>query len=370
MSERPLIIYDDRMLEHHPTGWDPDHPEWTQAVMELLAEQYPDKSPEEWSHPERPERLTAIRDRLRDDAMPELSWEAAEPATNQSLARVHAPGYVSFIDSLEGRACWLNVDTTAVSPGSVEAAKLAAGAGIRAVDAVMNAGPRRAFSVIRPPGHHATADSAMGFCLFNNVAVAAAHARAAHGCERVMIFDWDLHHGNGTQEIFYRDPGVLFVDLHCAAPFYPGTGHLEERGAGAGQGTVINVPLPAGSGNSALLATMDRVVAPAAAAYRPELILVSAGFDAHYLDQTMFVDESGFATLTARLCELSDRFCEGRLVLMLEGGYHADALAGGTEACVRIMAGETAGEPALDEEDPGLVAVDAAAGYHRSVLAV
>lgn len=370
MNERPLIIYDEGMLEHHPTGWDPDHPEWTQAVMELLAEQYPDKSPDEWSHPERPERLTAIRDRLLAEGMPELTWAAALPAEAEALRRVHSTDYVTFIESLQGRSCWLNVDTTAVSEGSVRAAKLAAGAGIQAVDAVMNAGPRRAFCVIRPPGHHAASDSAMGFCLFNNVATAAAHARAVHGCERVMVFDWDLHHGNGTQEIFYEDPGVLFIDSHCAAPFYPGTGHLDERGAGAGEGTIINVPLPVGSGNSALMATLDRVVAPAAKAFRPDLILVSAGFDTHHLDQTMYADESGFAALTGRLCELSDRLCDGRLVLMLEGGYHADALAGGSEACVRIMAGETAGEPAIDDEDPGLAAVETAADHHSSVLAV
>ncbi len=196
----------------------------------------------------------------------------------------------------------------------------------------------------------------MGFCLYNNVAVAAAHALAEHECRRVLVYDWDLHHGNGTQEIFYRSGEVMFVDSHCAPPFYPGTGVLEETGEGAGQGTNINVPLPGQSGNSTLLAVADRILAPAAERFQPDLILVSAGFDTHHLDMTMAMDDGGFAHLCARVARLADRYCNGRLVLMLEGGYHADALAGGAEACIRAMAGETLESMEQDDSDPGLPA--------------
>lgn len=364
MNERVSCFYDERMLGHHPTGWDPDHPEWTEAVRALLAVQYPDKPPESWTHPERPERVSAVRDWLASTALPRLDWRVPEPASEAALRRAHTEEHVRYINSLHGRSGWLSVDTTAVSPESVTAARLAAGAAIAAVDLVMDGDTRRAFCLVRPPGHHALPERAMGFCLYNNVAVAAAHALAAANCRRVMVFDWDLHHGNGTQAVFYDNPDVLFIDTHCQAPFYPGTGHIEETGEGRGAGTTINVPLPPGSGNAAMLSAIERIVAPAARLFQPDLLLVSAGYDMHGLDQTMTMDNAGFGALTARVAGLADELCGGRLALVLEGGYHADALAGGVEASLRAMVGERMDEAEQDDNDPGLAAVERAAAFH------
>ncbi|MEJ2604624.1 MAG: histone deacetylase [Gammaproteobacteria bacterium] len=358
-----LIIHDERMLEHHPTGWDPEHPDWTESVKALLAEQYPDKDFEHYAHPERPQRVVAITDRLRDEPVAGTRWLTSEPAEPPELERAHTREHVAFIESLIGRACWLSVDTTAVSPGSVMAAKLAAGAGIVAVESVLQGDAKRAFCLTRPPGHHAGAARASGFCLYNNAAVAAAHARSL-GLERVLILDWDLHHGNGTQEIFYADRDVLFIDTHCAAPFYPGTGALQETGADAGRGTTINVPLPPGSGNAAFLRAMETIIVPAAEAFRPDLVLVSAGFDAHWLDQTFGMDESGFAAATASLCGVADRHAEGRLVLCLEGGYNAESLAASAHATIATLAGTMPGATNVLDEDPGFTAVDEAAAFH------
>jgi acetoin utilization deacetylase AcuC-like enzyme len=180
----------------------------------------------------------------------------------------------------------------------------------------------------------------------------------------VLILDWDLHHGNGTQEIFYADRDVLFIDTHCAAPFYPGTGALQETGADAGRGTTINVPLPPGSGNAALLRAMETIIVPAAEAFRPDLVLVSAGFDAHWLDQTFGMDESGFAAATAGLCGVADRHAEGRLVLCLEGGYNAESLAASAHATIATLAGTMPGATNVLDEDPGFTAVDEAAAFH------
>lgn len=358
------IYYDEAMLGHNPTGWDPNHPEWTEAVKALLAAQYPDKDLDGFSHPERPQRVTAIFDKLQAEPIAGTRWVRPGPAEPPELVRAHAREYVEFIESLKGRACWVDRDTTAVSPDSVQAAKLAAGAGIDAVEAIARGEAERAFCLVRPPGHHALPERAMGFCLYNNVAVTAAHARAQLGWERVLIWDWDIHHGNGTQAIFYDEPGVLFIDSHCQAPFYPGTGALEETGAGRGEGFNLNVPLPFGSGNAALLKVVERIVRPAAAAFRPDLILVSAGFDPHWLDQSFAMDESGFAVLTRQMCDLADEFAQGRLVLTLEGGYNAESLAESAHACISVLAGGEAAAVNVLAEDPGLAAVEAAAEYH------
>lgn len=358
-----LLVYDERMLAHDPTGWDPEHPDWTASVKQLLALQYPDKDLESYAHPERPQRLATIVEELRSAPVPGARWEGTEPAEPPELERAHSREHVEFIESLIGRSCWLSVDTTAVSPGSVLAAKLAAGAGITAVEAVTAGTASRALCLVRPPGHHAGAAQAMGFCLYNNVAVAAAHARSL-GLARILILDWDLHHGNGTQDIFYTDPDVLFVDTHCAPPFYPGTGTLEQTGAGAGRGTTMNIPLPAGSGNAALLRAMETIIVPAAEAFRPELVLVSAGFDAHWRDGTFEMDESGFAALTAGLCGIADRHAEGRLVMCLEGGYNAESLATSARATAAALTGSLPDTLYVLAEDPGIEAVDAAAAFH------
>lgn len=364
-----LIYYDEGMLDHNPAGWDPGHPEWTEAVKALLAEQYPDKDLNDYSHPERPQRLSAIVDKLQAQPIVNAHWMRPRPAEVSELARVHTREHVDFIEALRGRSCWLSVDTTAVSQGSVQAAGLAAGTGISALEAIARGEASRAFCLVRPPGHHALAERAMGFCLYNNVAVAAAHAREALGWPRVLIWDWDLHHGNGTQAIFYQEPDVLFIDSHCAAPFYPGTGMIEETGEGAGEGFNLNVPLPNGSGNRALLAVAEDIVRPAAAAFRPDAILISAGFDPHHLDQTFVMDETGFAALTRRVRDIADEFAHGRLVLMQEGGYNAESLAESAHACIRVLAGDEAETVNVLDDDPGLPAVADAAAYHADRIA-
>jgi len=368
MADEVLIVYDGAMLGHNPTGWDPAHPEWTDAVKAILAEQYPDKEFDDFAHPERPTRLSSIVERLTMAPVPGTRWIAAEPAEPPELYRAHSRGHVDFIEALAGRSCWLSVDTTAVSPDSVSAAKLAAGAGVTAVEAIRRGEARRAFCAVRPPGHHATADHAMGFCLYNNAAVTATHARAL-GYERILIFDWDLHHGNGTQDIFYADPQVLFVDTHCEAPFYPGTGLVEETGQGAGEGYNLNIPLPHGSGTSAMLAAVETIIAPAAAAYRPELVLVSAGFDCHRNDQAFTMDEQGFGELAAGLCRIADAHAGGRLVALLEGGYNAESLAASAHAVVEAMAGIPPGPGERFEDDPGVPALGAIARSLAPALA-
>lgn len=209
----------------------------------------------------------------------------------------------------------------------------------------------------------------MGFCLYNNMAVAAAHARSVLGDARVMIWDWDMHHGNGTQAIFYDDPHVLVVDSHCTAPFYPGTGMLAETGAGAGVGYNLNVPLPVGSGNAALLDVFEQVVASAARAFRPDILLVSSGFDCHYLDMTCAMDATGYAAIARRMCTLADELCDGRLVLLLEGGYNAQALADSAYAVVSALAGNPVNALNVLPSDPGCAAVSEAAAFHAESIA-
>lgn len=357
MASTVLVYYDMGMLGHNPHGWDPGHPDWTEAVKAMIALQYPNSSLETYSHPERPDRVTAIVDRLLLEPIDGVRWTLPAAASITQLEQVHDATYVAHIESLEGQSCWLAKDTTAVSPGSVAAARLAAGSGISAVNAIAAGEAQRAFCIVRPPGHHAHPDRASGFCLYNNLAITAAHARNVLGYQRVMIWDWDMHHGNGTQAAFYSDPTVLVIDSHCAAPFYPGSGLLAETGAGAGLGYQLNVPLPVGSGNAALLEVFEKLVRPAAHAFQPDILLISSGFDCHYLDMTCAMDEAGFAMLTQRMCDLADELCDGRLVMLLEGGYNAQALADSAHAVIKVLAGNPAGAIKVLPEDPGCAAV-------------
>lgn len=274
-------------------------------------------------HPERPERLAAVLTALRT-AFPDLIWKDAPRADRSKLQRVHAASLVDVVlapipEGLVG----LDPDTVA-SPGSAEAALRAAGAGIAAVDAIVGGGALRAFCAVRPPGHHATADTAMGFCLFNNVAVAARHAIDVHGLKRVAIVDFDVHHGNGTQAIFEHYPQVLYASSH-QAPLYPGTGDERETGCG----NVFNVMLPPGADGAAFRSVWRFRLLPALDAFAPELLLISAGFDAHRNDPLaeLQLEAGDFGWLTRELATIADRHAHGRIVSLLEGGYDLQALA-------------------------------------------
>jgi acetoin utilization deacetylase AcuC-like enzyme len=278
-------------------------------------------------HPERPERgevLQAIADAFR-----EQGGEVIEPrpATDEDLLRVHTPEHVAAIAATRGKATMIDEDTF-TSPDSDEVARLGAGAVLTGVDRVLD-GPRgsRALALVRPPGHHAEADRAMGFCLYSNIAVGAAYARS-RGCARVAIVDYDVHHGNGTQWIFYEDPTVLFVSSH-QFPFYPGTGAATEQGRGAGLGFTVNIPLEAGAQDDEIEQKYAAQVIPAVRAFKPDLLMISAGFDAHERDPLgqLRMTTDGFGRLTKMLIELADEVCGGRVVLVTEGGYDLEALA-------------------------------------------
>ena len=290
-------------------------------------------------HPEHAGRLSAIMARLQhENALADATQLACIPATDAQLTEVHQYDYVSQVFSISGFGGGHMGPDTYLTDASYDAAVLAAGACAMAADAVMRGEVQRAIAFVRPPGHHAFADHGEGFCLFNNVAFAARAAQKHADCERVMIVDFDVHHGNGTQAIFYDDPSVLYISSH-QMPLYPGTGRINEMGRGKGLGCTINVPLLPGAGDHAFAQVLDEVIAPAARRYRPQLILVSAGFDAHWRDplaQTS-VSLAGFARMMRGLCELSEELCAGKLVTVLEGGYDLDALSYGVLNTLRVM---------------------------------
>ena len=317
MSDDVLLLYDEAMLAHDPGP----------------------------AHPEQPARLRAVRDALTENPIPGARWGVPQPAMRDSIERVHTAAHIDRIESLRGQSAFLDVDT-AVSPGTVEAVYLGAGAAIDAVTAVVNGDAQRAFALVRPPGHHAEVDRAMGFCLFNNIAIAAAHARAELGCDRVLIVDWDVHHGNGTQQAFYGDPNVLFFSAH-QHPLYPGTGASDEIGTGDGDGYTVNVPLPSGLGDADYAAVFRQVLVPIADSFAPDLLLVSAGFDAHRNDPlgSMAMTEAGFAFLCAMVRDIADRHANGRVALILEGGYDAAALASSVRECIEVLTGSSSQQP-------------------------
>jgi acetoin utilization deacetylase AcuC-like enzyme len=291
-------------------------------------------------HVERPERLTAIRSALvKAGLWDRLVHIPARPATDDLLGLVHTRDYIQRIRATAGTAepVWLDSDTY-VSAGSWEAAQLAAGGVCEAVDAVMKGDVASAFCAVRPPGHHASAGRAMGFCLFNNVAIAARHLQKDHGLARVLIVDWDVHHGNGTQDTFYRAAGVMYVSVH-QSPLYPGTGSAEEKGEGPAAGHILNFPLAAGSGEPEFLAAWKEGLA-AAEKFKPEFILMSVGFDAHQDDPLggLKLSEKTYAEATRQVRALADRTASGRIVSTLEGGYNLDALGASVVAHVQALA--------------------------------
>jgi len=286
-------------------------------------------------HPERIDRLRAVLAILQEPRFAALQHIEAPRAERADLVRVHVAKYVDAVLAAIPASGHAMLDgDTIVSPGSGEAALRAAGAVIAAVDAVADGQVQNAFCAVRPPGHHAEAARAMGFCLFNNIAVAAAHARAVHGWQRVAVVDFDVHHGNGTQHMFEADPEMFFASSH-QMPLYPGTGASGERGCG----NICNAPLPPGAGSAAFRAAMTDRLLPAVEAFQPDLLLVSAGFDAHHADPlaNLNFDTEDYAWATERLVDLAGRHCQGRLVSTLEGGYDLDALAESAAAHVAAL---------------------------------
>ncbi|HZH03637.1 MAG TPA: histone deacetylase [Myxococcaceae bacterium] len=286
-------------------------------------------------HPESPSRLEAALHALEPPPAGAKMSAPAREATRDELLRVHTPRYVDGVLAYRGRAGAIDPETP-LSERSVEAALLAAGACVELTEALTEGRAENGFALVRPPGHHAESDRGMGFCVFNNVAVAAAHA-LARGLRRILIVDWDVHHGNGTQEIFFESPQVLFFSVHQERLF-PETGAVTETGRGVGEGFKVNVPLPPGSGDREYLGAWDAFL-PRAEAFRPQLVLVSAGFDAHAGDfmSALNVSTDGYVALCGRVKALARQCAEGRLGLVLEGGYDLQSLADSVRACVDVL---------------------------------
>jgi acetoin utilization deacetylase AcuC-like enzyme len=288
-------------------------------------------------HPERPARIRALEAEMSAADWFGCTRVEAPAASREALLGVHPESHVASIEELCARGGGaIDADTFAV-PATWEAALRAAGGAVALVDALLGGEADFGVSALRPPGHHAEADRAMGFCFFNNVAVAARHALAAHGLERVLIVDWDVHHGNGTNDIFRADPGVLFMSIH-EWPLYPGTGPASDVGSGQGEGYTVNVPVPGGTGDLAYTSLVEHVAGGLAAAWEPQLVLISAGFDAHRDDPlaSCRVSEAGFATMAASLRRAADRL-GAPLGLVLEGGYDLGALARSMAALMPVM---------------------------------
>jgi len=292
-------------------------------------------------HPESPERLDAIRDGLERAGLKDrLLALAPRAAGDDEILACHTESYLRTVrrDVASGAAN-LSTGDTAISAASLTVALLAAGGVLEAVDAVVARRARNAFCIVRPPGHHATPDAGMGFCIFNNVALAARHAQRTHGIEKVLIVDWDVHHGNGTQEIFYADPSVFYFSTH-QWPWYPGTGSPHETGAGKGVGTTLNCPFPAGAGRKEIVEEAFRgKLLPAAERFKPDMVLISAGFDSRAGDPLggfRLADED-FADLTRLMMEVACAHAGGRLVSVLEGGYALEGLASASAAHVRAL---------------------------------
>ena len=286
-------------------------------------------------HPERPERLIAARAAV---SRANVLWTPLAPAraSDDALVRVHSAAYLAELERMNGKKGYIDPDTY-VNESSIEVARLAAGSVASMVSSIVNGPIARGVALVRLPGHHARASQAMGFCLFNNVAVAAAEARAL-GLPRVAIVDFDVHHGNGTQEMFYADPSVLYVSTH-QFPFYPGTGALDETGTGAGRGFTLNVPMTAGGGDAVYRGAFERVILPVLDAFAPSIVLISAGFDASLRDPLaeMTLGASAFGWMSRELRKIADKHAQGRIGLVLEGGYDLVALEGGLLSAIHGM---------------------------------
>ena len=292
------------------------------------------------SHPENSRRLQAILHSLEGDESlsKKLARIVPQPASTEDIARCHRDELIRQIEMLcrEG-ARFIDVDTT-ISPESYDVARLAAGAAISAVDRVMSGEGQRAFGLIRPPGHHATISNAMGFCLFNNAAIAARYAQAKYGAERVLIVDWDVHHGNGTQEIFWTDPSVFYFSVH-QFPYYPGTGSADERGGGKGESYTLNVPLRAGTPARDHRRAFTDALHEIERRFPPDLVIVSAGFDSRRGDPLggLMLEDADFYEMTKEVLRLAEKYAAGRVVALLEGGYNLQLLGGSVKSHISAM---------------------------------
>ena len=283
-------------------------------------------------HPEHAGRIQAIWQQLQAQGLTEQLLAIAPAAASDAQIRaVHSAAHLNRLVEIarKKRRVFIDQDTYAL-PISLETARLAAGAVIGAVDAVSGGQAQNGLAVVRPPGHHATAGWQMGFCLLNNIAIAAKQAQNEHGLQKVLIFDYDVHHGNGTQELFYNDPSVLFISIH-QSPFYPGSGALRETGAGPGRGATVNLPIAGGHGDAAYRRLFAEVVSPSIERFAPDLMLVSVGFDAHFVDPlaSMQLSLAGYDWLARACLDLAEKLCGGKIVFVMEGGYDLAALAHG-----------------------------------------
>lgn len=288
-------------------------------------------------HPESPERLKAVLGALQKPEFSELQWAEAPLGTREQVLMVHTEGYVSDVEEISPRHGTMPLDggDTVMSPGSLEAVMRCVGAACAGVDKVMNKDVDNVFCATRPCGHHATPNRAMGFCIYNQAAIAAVYAKERHMLERVAVIDFDVHHGNGTQDAFYNDPALFYGSTH-QSPLYPGTGSRAETGV---SGNIVNVPLPPGCNSEVFRSQVTNDLLPKIRAFNPELIIISAGFDAHTLDPLAglnFKDED-YRWITEELKEIAEECCEGRIVSILEGGYSLDGLASSTEAHVKAL---------------------------------
>ena len=293
-------------------------------------------------HPESHQRLEVLYGMMREPGM-EGNYVEIKPrmATQEELELIHVPTYIRLVASTAGHAMsMLDPDTYACSK-SYETAKLAAGGTLSAVDRVMKGELDNAFAFIRPPGHHAEANRAMGFCLFNNVAIAAGYALEAYKIGKALIIDWDLHHGNGTQHSFYERADVLYFSTH-QYPYYPGTGFFGETGSGPGKGFTVNVPLSAGPGDGEYFRIFEEILEPIALEFKPDIVFVSAGFDIYYQDPLggMQVTPEGFANLAKIILEFAQKTCKGKVIFVLEGGYHLEGLRDSARQVLKAMRGE------------------------------
>lgn len=293
-------------------------------------------------HPESPERLKAIYEMLEN---PDMSWKFTEIearyAEKEELEAVHSASYIDLIAQTKGEHRTILDSDTIATAETYDAARLAAGGVIAAIDSVVSKETNNAFALVRPPGHHATANDAAGFCIFNNIAIGAKHAMARWGMKRILIVDWDVHHGNGTQGSFYKEDSVLYFSTH-QSPEYPWSGSLNESGEGRGLGYTINVPMKVGADDALYVRVFEDILVPVARSYRPELILISAGFDPYLGDPIggMKMSVEGFACLARIVLDLADEFCDGRVVAVLEGGYNIQGLTRSVRAVLMEFLGE------------------------------